>query len=284
MRYYAKAANTNQIIDRIKRHADGIEIQMLSKSQEIDSSLCDIISVHAPLFRGQDTCFDLALLGCLGIVADCTDSRNLIAAFSLAEKIACEQNHNVAVIAHVNQVIFYRSVQEYADYVSALLYRYPHTTLLLEHNTAISNSFGTRGVWSCTDLPNFVLEIKSKLRSDLHDRFGTVLDVCHALGNIRLRNLLESNEFIINPEYERTELRKWFAAFSTTCMLIHLNWGEKTTSGVGHGTVPPIYVYRDIKQMINTYLPEALLVLEVQEQDVDKAVNFSRFLEVIHNA
>lgn len=45
---------------------------MLSRPQEIGSSLCDI-------------------------VADCTDSRNLVAAFSLAEKIACEQNHNVAV-------------------------------------------------------------------------------------------------------------------------------------------------------------------------------------------
>lgn len=67
-------------------------------------------------------------------------------------------------------------------------------------------------------------------------------------------------------------------------MLIHVNWGEKTTSGVGHGTVPPGHVYKNIKQMIGTYLPEALLVLEVQEQDVGKAVNFSRFLEVIHNA
>lgn len=284
MKYYAKAANTSQITDRIKRHADGIEIQMLSKSQEIDSSLCDIVSVHAPLFRGQDTCFDLALLGCLGIVADYIDNRDLVAAFSLAEKIACEQDHNVAVIAHVNQVAFYRSAQEYADYASALLYRYPHTILLLEHSTALSSSFGTRGGWSCADLPNFVLEIKSKLRSDLHDRFGTVLDVCHALGNIRLRNLLESGEFVIDYAYEKEELRKWFAAFATTCMLIHLNWGERTTSGAGHGTVPPAYVYKDIKRMIDTFLPEALLILEVQEQDVDRAVNFSRFLEVIYNA
>lgn len=66
------------------------------------------------------------------------------------------------------------------------------------------------------------------------------------------------------------------------CKLIHLNYGEGTTIGKGrHGTVPDIVQVDFLCREILCYMSNTLLVIEVAEEDVNNAYNFSEFKQLL---
>lgn len=215
MKLYAKAANDKQIKDRIARGADGIEVQLLSNEASICTELMkNIVSVHTALNEDGDACIDKALLYKLGVISNSSDYDRLVYSMMFAQEVAGLQNRFINVVVHVNIVEFYRTVSEYAEFINELLCKYDKVNLLIEHNTALTSSFGTRGVWKASDLPNFIRKIRSVLFEENKSRFGAVLDICHALGNVRMGHMVITGNLEYDDDYEQVELHKWFTEFS----------------------------------------------------------------------
>lgn len=281
IKLYAKASTDEQVIDRLRRNADGIEIQIINNFKPISIKDANIVSVHTKLVNGQDTCFDKALRYVKGASDNSTDYDCLMYALELAQRVSEMVGKRIYVVVHVNSVVFNYEEEVYPAFVKMLLAPCPGVGLLLEHNTAVSCSFGTRGVWKSSDLPTYVKTIRDSLPISMQERFGTVLDICHALGNIRIKYVMENNNTDFDSSYELSELDKWFTDFSDTCKLVHVNYGENMTQGAGHGTVPNKDITRELLRMLKTHVPNALYVVEVREESVLKAMNFTKFKETV---
>lgn len=289
---FAKSAFNNQRFDRLLRNPDGLEIQLLNldvKKEFTDSMNLDevpdskIYAVHSPLTCGRDL-----------DIADKHSADVFEQVFACADLIGEVCNRNIIVIAHLYQSIesmnVWDGVSQVVKYLNNTVNKYKHIIIGIENTSMYpSCSEGLKvyntTIYDCLDL--------AKICNN--ERIGVVFDTCHALmstgfmqminreisaelGNkVKSSNLFQSKA-ISNIFSQLTDIKDYVK-------LIHLSGRRGWGIGINHG-IPLSYAQdRDfIKEILETRLNNGIqcpITLEVREDDINKAENFSETLKAI---
>lgn len=162
--------------------------------------------------------------------------------------------------------------------IDELLSAYPHVILAIE-NTMIFNSF-TMSI-SQSALPEYTEIIRQiRFTSNYPNRVCSVLDICHASSTIyTLKKIFP---------YWKINLEDYFTASSDICSMIHLsnsyNYGyTSTTHGVGFDSncSDENLALKNIMNMYESYIPDALLVYEISESSYSKRTELKNTMKTM---
>lgn len=293
MLLYAKSAlNKEQLDGKVAIGCDGIEIQLLSelvngtvgnyKSAEDAFDLdalaqYDVRVVHAPIlsFYGMS---DVTL-------EDFVDDDIFLfeQVFKIAEFFGERHNIMIDIVVHSESTV---SVMESIGstwsrvviYLGYLLFKYPHTRLLIENVTP------NRGTINNLVLTNNFLfdnvDMAKRLREALNtDRIGTVLDVCHA--KISEKYICTLSD-MLGVTHVDMSLENYLVQNLPTLGLIH--FADMRGSGYGrgqHGTVPTDELNEEFISLYRKYNCSCPVTLEVEETNFLVSGNYAEAYENI---
>lgn len=286
MRLIAKATDSS-IQDRLKRGADGIEIQMIKTDFKLTDYSLPIENVHTRLFDNTDVCIDQALncyLGCQP-ETDYNIYKFLTDAMEMAEEAAIKQDMTVNVVCHLYYPKSLHPDHVWVSFLRELFDKYPDVNILVENSSIADGSKRFRNMSSPSTVPDWLNYIKGILPKKYKDRIQGVFDICHAFMCIREMNLIYKaagiQEFITD---EQDELEKYFKSFSEVCRTVHFNYIKGLGIGRGcHGVPASGEDLEHLYELFMEYTPDAKIVLEVYEEDVSKAVNFETMGNELRN-
>jgi len=205
-------------------------------------------------------------------------TEELLKAFRIAEYIGSRTGKEIQVIIHANEKDYIlRPLQ--AENLGRILESNPHTGLCIENVTPISHSFQM-----CSNIyPEDSNEIINRLKLNpvlekYSERFGTVLDLCHATMTIRqLYHLTRPKED--QMYFERIWIFRYFQEAKKNCRVIHIsntkNFGYGTDHGCGFKTDFELRYLEEYINLCKVMTPCAHLVFEISEADYSDAKNFS---------
>lgn len=284
----AKAASNKAVLDKLQRGADGIEWQLINKGNTtVDKIILPIVNVHTILTKDLDICLDRALNAYLGI-EDIKTYNYLIEALELANDLGQQQNKMINVITHFYFGEFVQKMVIWKEWLEYLLEKYSYCNVLIENSSTFFKTGEVRNMTSPDIIPNIVLKLQSIVNPKYEDRLGSVLDICHMLNSIRVSNLLFNSDVLYyNTVDEKEQILKYFKSYSSTCLTVHFNNSYGLgLSGKNHGCIFEYSEYDLFDYLIKNcieYMPNAKLVLEVYEEDVDKAYNFGKLTNMIRD-
>lgn len=276
---YAKSALNKEQLDRkVEIGCDGIEIQLLSEL--VDGSVgkyksaeeaFDLESfrdyavrvVHAPIlsFYGMS---DITL-------EDFVDDDIFLfeQVFKIAEFFGEAHDRMIDIVVHSESTVeIMESIgnawSRATIYVGYLLFKYPHTRLLIEN---VTPNRGTLGKLTLTN--NFLFDnvnMAERMRHDLNtDRVGTVLDVCHALISMRYIGSMCDMLEIDHPDMS---LENYMTQNLLTIGLVHFAGMKGSGYGRGaHGTVPTEDLNQTFISLYRKLNYSCPVTLEVEESN-----------------
>lgn len=281
----AKVTDIVSAIDKKEKGAYAAEWQILDRNKHIVDDIMDIIpvsSVHTSLMNGQDVEIDKCLVNDYVNIASANyHCSKLNDAFMAAEYCGDYQNRKVTVVAHLSNP-FIQQPSKMAQFIEKFLNAYPHCDLAIE-NVLLMNKIGELCPGSeCGTTSEFIQRVKKELSIDNQNRIGTVLDTCHALSTIRIKNLIKLNGKLnqLSIDDEINQLENYFISNKGLCKIMHFN----NASGLGikkkeHGTVfedKDYDLFTKILEFYNTYIKEADFVIEIREEDYSNSINFKK--------
>ncbi len=280
MKYIAKSAfKKDNILDKVNKGSDGIEIQLLDPKKEIcllddykvENYLrnCNIRSIHMPLDSKTDNNYN--------IETPC-GKEMFEKTLNLAEKFSQFYGQRINVVCHMELSI--KQQQEHEMYEEAKqflirnLEKYKNIDVNLE-NVTIRHM----GVY---DNATLVREINMP-------NFGTTLDICHALITQSVTGYLTSEGKYENQYYKYETLEKAFEQNNGVCRWIHLNNASNKGQGYGvekgHSCIFEKDNLNDILTLLKTLnfansqgIEE--ICIEVYEDDYLNSQNFVKMVEL----
>lgn len=294
MKILAKSAlNKEQINAKVEKHADGIEIQLLSEL--IDGKIghyhlakdvydlenlkkYDIYCVHAPIL----SFYGLSDVN-LEDMVDTEDFLLLDQVFYVANTIGEYHNRKTVIIVHSEMnrdkmIGLGDTWKKVLNAVGCLLFKYPYTELAIENITPLRNAH-SKPLWLANNFKFDNVVMAKELRKQLKtDRVGTVLDICHA--RITERYMTKLYE-LLGDKPEDYSLENYFKENKEVIKLIHL--ADMKGSGFGkgeHGTPfeDTRESLRELNHFIDLYMDNGyncLVTLEVSETDYIKSDGFT---------
>lgn len=293
MLLYAKSALSKEQLDsKVAIGCDGIEVQLLSElvngsignykaaedAFDLDAFVeYDVRVVHAPIlsFYGMS---DVTL-------EDFVDDDIFLfeQVFKIAEFFGSNHARMIDIVVHSeSKVSIMESIgntwSRAVIYIGYLLFKYPHTRLLIENVTP------NRGTINNLVLTNNFLfdnvDMAKRLREALNtNRIGTVLDVCHA--KISQKYIHGISEMLC-VTHEDMSLENYLVQNLPTLGLVH--FADMRDSGYGrgqHGTVPTDELNREFVYLYEKYNCSCPVTLEVEETDFIKSLNYKAAYENI---
>lgn len=294
----------SQILDRMGKGAEGIEIQLVEEfdllrhtkegfQSYIDPQLLSwmgqkeqhngyIEAVHAPLVQQQD------------YVIEFKESEGVIRqSAALAQWIAEVQHKDVSVIVHtredVERLRSYGRLEEIQRFVNSLLTEYPNISLLFENLTFLTFSPKLQGmeIHSPFQISNGTIRFSNiELVKCLDNpRCGTVIDTCHV---IMTQNLFANwREYYQTDVFNINVMEAIFQQSKPYNKLIHLNNAISHGQQQFHGL--PFQEERredmeklnQIMRLYRQYGNSCAITIEVREEDYNNAVNFQTTLHAL---
>ena len=274
MKYIAKAKWANENIeDKLRRGAEGIEIQLLNPEDEeclkdeyiIPESFrkYNIVCLHTPLMKENNFEIDVA------------DGRKwLPKVVNLAEKIISYTNKDINIVCHMQQskqvlmeVGLYDEIKEEFKQIA------------LNHPRIIFNVENVIRLIGANDHVDFVKEINLP-------NVKTTLDVCHAMMTQDLTGRITDYGNYNHQAYKYVTVEDIFKANEGVCGWIHLNNSKDTGEGFGCGTghgaifdeedIVDMQYLEYIYKLIKLYTPDATICLEVREDDFFNCTGYSK--------
>lgn len=293
MLLYAKSALNKEQLDRkVEIGCDGIEIQLLSelvdgeigkyKSAEEAFDLpsfkdYDVRVIHAPI---------LSFYGMADVtLEDFVDDDIFLfeQVFKIAEYFGEVNNRMTDIVVHSESTVeIMESIgntwSRATIYIGYLLFKYPHTRLLIEN---VTPNRGTLDKLTLTN--NFLfdnIDMAKRLRKDLcTNRIGTVLDVCHALISMKYIGAMCDMLEIPRPDMS---LESYMIKHQPTISLIHFAGMKGSGYGRGaHGTVPTEDLNHTFVQLYNKHNYGCPVTLEVEETNFLVSGNYAEAYENI---
>lgn len=283
IRPIAKITDIMSALDKSEKGAVSAEWQILDSNTYVDDDIMDILpisSVHTSLFNKQDIeidlCFDSPYID---PETSAYHRKRLMEAFRIAEHCGSYQKRDVAVVVHMKNFVMPVSDKEAAEFIWYLFENYPHCTLAIENTILLNDANILRSACECWCVPEFVKRMRIVLGREYGKRLFTVLDTCHALGTIRMQNLIRIYGHFPSCKDEIGELEKYFVENHGVCKILHFNNARnlgivKSEHGVPFETKEDIPIFEKVVEFYNKYIPEADFVIEIQEKDYLDAVNF----------
>lgn len=260
---------------------DGIEIQLLEDfihNPNVDEyvellSKHNIVAIHAPLTEigsGSDSAVNIEEL-----IIDAVYIFNNLC--FIAENVGRKLGHTISVIFHCEhsyeQLLPLGLYDEIANHIYGMLKTCPNIQILIENVTPISY-IGD----GCIRLANnfmfdnveLVKHLIADTSSDIGDRIGTVLDICHAQMAIELIGILQTR-FADEVNIPTYNIEDYYIKNQNCCKLIHL--ARKDGHGLTEETHGQPFDNRDmylIQRYMHTYDKydyNCPVVLEVRETD-----------------
>ena len=282
----AKADSAEHITDRIKRGADGIEIQLLDRKgvkkltiedvKENIDKFSAVTSVHSAL---SDS------IGEVDIAFASEESNGyLYEAFEIAEFIGKHFGRHVGVVIHntftLNEYMNLDILSFTINMIRTVLDRYPDTDLFIENGApAKTHESFAEGMAA------FFEKLAGIFKFGYDKRVFFLLDTCHAMISSDFWAYANEDRNLFDTEY-----RKYFELFGPYCKEIHLS--DKKGAGIikGHHGIPfekydfgSEARFDTTMHYIEKYMTNATICLEVPEKDYDHAENFSKMKEMVDN-
>lgn len=279
----AKITDHCTALDKKNKGAFSAEWQIIGGNITISDEILNIIpitSVHTLLEKG----FQVELEKC--IESDFVDHetaelyrRHLVDACVVAESCAIRQGFAVKVVAHIGNTT-QNLIGEILNFVQYLLCIFPHITLAIENEMIINIDGITRLSCGPNDVPCFIRRVRKNLPENMRSRLGSVLDICHALSTIRIKNHIFG--FDDNKD-ELLQLEKYFVSGIDTCLICHFNNLQHYGIGKEHGTgfFNEEERFFDFLKLYQKYIPESDLVFEIREDDYSDAKNFENAIQLL---
>ena len=226
-----------------------------------------VTSVHPPIINHNACDF-----------ADMLDShkkRVIYKAAYLADALGHSLGRCVPVVVHA--VFGYDFFRRYTglfrnliDEFDTLLYTFPNIEISLENTIPLHYDGDTKGITSRgTDLSDnlkIVRDVRDVLKTN---RINAVVDTCHLLSTIRIK---ENNAQFFDNEVKVETLESYFKEAEGLVHIIHLcNCIGYGMGSKNHGTPfvktnpDDCNLLKQLANLINTYCPEAMCVLELSE-------------------
>lgn len=291
-----------QIKPKMELGADGLELQLLNETLELDGldrrwksfksvypiyeiSRYPIYAIHAPLISGFG---DMTIENML----DAEDIYVLSQMFAIADEIGSLQNRNITLVVHSES--YYSNMLDVGDVYLRILSQldkfltsYKHVRIAIENVSPIrgitkdrlhlSNNFGFDNV-----------ELVRHLREDLDtDRIGTILDTCHAMLTEKYINAIYA---ATDGEYLQDDYSPLAFAKANKDYIFHIHFCDMKGSGYGKGRhgIPFTSITRGrANAWLNILYKEqeydCHLCLEVEEKDgYEICSGFASTLEVVN--
>ena len=260
MRIAAKASSLINARGTARNGAESFEFQIM-KDQPIDyeeiDEICGILpitSVHTLLRENTDICLD-----------DLSSSEFTLSEFlktmKLADHLSREQGFPVKLILHASTNVV---TDDTAAIVSQAMKLF-NAILLIENTGRHPNEKNGNAMPDAT--PGIIKKLRAMCPDVDPERFGTVLDTCHAM--VALREHVPEGEYSIED---------FFREHVNDCRIIHFANSRMPDEGPNHGcgfdTADEKRLAMMLYDMVKKYAPQADLVLEVAESDYTNAVNF----------
>lgn len=267
MHIIAKTSSLRNAQGTAKDGAASFEFQIIDEHpidyDEIDdiTALRPITSVHTLLRKDTDICLEDLAVSELA-------AREFLKALKLADRLSKDRGRSTKLILHAKTT---EVTEEAAILIESAMKQFD-VTLLVE-NTCRGPNDPTGNA-----LPASAPAIAGKLRKMCPgidpERFGTVLDTCHAM--LTLRKHTPENEYC---------LEDYFRAHGSDCRIIHFANSRMPDEGLNHGcgfdTAEERALARMLYDMARKYTPNADIVVEMAEADYTDAVNFRGALALL---
>lgn len=281
MKYIAKADSGVAVIDKLKKGADLIEVQLLNKNTNEDFTVYadKIYSVHSMLDKKFDRTVNLE-------DSDNFSLKNLREAFRIANEIGKKANRNIGVVIHNGiglEKMQKLGVMDYAfSKIERLLREFEYTELFVENPSMICENGIYNNDLKSSELIEVVKELRRK--STCGDRIYSLLDTVHAMASSRLLELIYG--YKSDKTYE--EYFKDYAKFTKE---IHFaNIINKGLYNGEHGVA-----FRDNNEeddnyfdltlgLIQKYMTDINICLDIREDDYSNAINFEKTLKRMKEA
>lgn len=244
-----------------------------------------VLAVHSPIIDGEDVNVEF--------INNTDDYRRIMSTIALANKLAEYYNERVKVIIHsaLESELFIKLPSVYNDilaFFSKALVRYPLVDFCIENvvpmkisrkgNIYLRNNYLFDGV-------NLVKRLNGYFKTD---RFGTVLDTCHAIVSIRgLKNYFKGYPDIA----ESFTLEEYFKENKDCIKLVHL--ANVVDLGYNKGTHGVLFKDEDmplmdeIMDLYKKYEYDCDITIEILEEDYVKNENYkdnyARLLKICEN-
>lgn len=279
--YIAKASFDDvQIMDRLERGADAIEIQIGNPKTDpfmtgggLDISLDPlpfIYSIHTPLWEGYDYPIDTDMG--MHLLKKVSDRADVIVELTKQPLIiVC---HLYLSVTDMKNAGLYKPL---VKQMRKLADRHPGLTYVIENVTRrLADPFDNARLAEKIDRKNV----------------GSCLDTCHAMMTIHNLHMLTVGA--CNPtganDYKEYTMEDAFRACKSSCMHLHLanaiNTGDGIGYGNGHGVAFTMDTQAELENILDLYEQfgyDMPVVLEVKEDDYTKAENFSSMLKMLND-
>lgn len=275
LHFISKSAVVTSQLEQSSAYFKDVELQLLTEfvgSTNYDQTIetlfevieqcpINIYSIHTPLIYTED-----ASSYTLNDFVDTQRFSIIVATFKLAQKVAQKQGNKVGVVVHNDSTLSFLKSHDLVwericENVKYLLATFPEVELCIENSmpvcgTLFRNGFLFEGV-------DVVKEFRKLFNTE---NIYTVLDICHAIGAIRMLELINLPTVCPPPK-----LQDYFKANGKYTKIVHFNYLSdlgilKPTHGTPF-TKDDIGTLAHIVELIETYMPQVGCVLEVNETD-----------------
>lgn len=282
MRIHGKGKLNNQILEKLEKGADAIEIHLENELVNNDKPLseifdlsyideCPIYVVHMPLTEDDINIETVLGKQCLERTAE------------LASLIAAKQEHTVLIVAHlatsVHKLKQLGIYEKTLNTVMSVIDKYDNIEIGIENITIFHQDKKSFSFFD-TQLMDNIQFVKDCNNS----RVGTVLDTCHVLQNEAIMNFLKP--FILNPYQSNQkpyyyDIDTFFKENKEYVKLIHLANSNYNGLMENHGTPfleKDLDILKSIMDCYKKYNYSCPITIEVRENDYNNSVNFQQTL------
>lgn len=274
----------DQLKERKNKGAKYIELHLFEKDVNSDESIRKILknikksglsikAIHIPIDRKYSIEGLITEEGFKIIQNTC----------SLAEQISQIMQEPIHVVLHqelnLEQLKTWGMYDLILEKLKFILDEYKNIIINLENLPIFDVKKYSFEMYSNYSFQN--IELCKELRSDLKtERFGTVLDTCHAISTIKLIQGLV--EFGL---HENITLEDYFKENKEYVNIIHLSnargFGYDNNHGIGFDTEEEIELLKELLEYIKEIDFQGILTLEVQEENYLNCVVFEKLKKQI---
>lgn len=269
----------DEIIDRLERDADTLEIQLLSTNSDAPEMYLQyadkIHAIHTTLDSSTNRNVNFEDM-------DVWATENMEDAFRLAQFFS-EEKRMVGVVMHLHTGCLYLERHHMFNpaflRLEMMLKKYPNTYVLIENAMLASHGIFGPG-FNSREFSNCVRKIRNM--SSFPDRVFSIIDTTHAKSSA----IIESQVF---REKLWTDIyESWFRDSSDTIKEIHLsnciNLGlkrEEHSVDFNAEDIASREFFGMSMEMIKAYAPESNICIDVSEKDYLHAEHFSHIYDMI---
>lgn len=299
MQIWAKsAADPAQIKDKLEKGCDGIEIQLLGDfldekntaqyyyQKTFSCAGADIQVVHMPLIKHQDVNLELLTYPVYWKAFE--------KAALLSQMLAEKYHHNVVLILHntltldqyQHMPVLLKEIESLLEYTFS---NFPQVEYAIENILPLELSAGKTPLgrngfgFDNVDLANYFNE-----HFGTYNKFGTVIDTCHAMASYRmLAHIFAENH---NSSLEGLRLEDFFSKNQGLLKVIHLtnvhsmgfNPGEHGCSFEPDSELDALFLERFFS-LYQKYASGVPITIEVYEKDYLDSQSYLKTKNMIQN-